>query len=762
MKRKKTLLLVVGILIALLLVLAGCKSGGSSSAADTPNQDNQQVVSSLSTIPGYGEKGVPLDTIITVTFTKPVDPNSVTSTTFTLRDANNNTIAGNVACETITAGSITMCMQATFTPSVNLNFNTTYNATIAAGVKDYTGAVLLASDYSWSFSTTAFSKCYDNTQATTLPSAPVNREEYIALVQDIVAEYSAWAGAKSYIDGVDGVSADGYDAARAGAGFLFNGASSSAIYATALSALKKPDDPLIASNLGVVLTQACDYVSAKKAMLYADGLKPNTPLFILNEGWIHYNAGDNTNAKSLFETAVALSPDLSSAKLGLGLLSKQEGNDTVAIDYLRQSLSKEYSSEGARVYLDIVDTLTQAGTPPEVPISSEKATGGIVLPPIEWAGIERWAANYREISDMWMNFANLYLTSSNEAYAHQQDMLNGVWRYEVNPYTDFLLNDVQSVYLGKVDRAWNDFIYGESDNFSQIDLDFISTSQTTIGMPPDQACPIIQAAYKRAYQDAIFFWQPYYAVVRPALIDYYADTTPLLDRVYSQPSNKDRNLIMKSYIYGYYSNMLLYAYKTAGYASGWANMADCPPPPLPQAEALETPVLADTPPSECPTGEAVAGVGLGPLSFEFTCDTYKVSFAAGIAVSYETNTKNNATKLFIGLGGNLDFPATTGFGAVAGMQMIDPGVDQFGDAGYTDIGLHAEVSSKLGIAEGEVAGDLTLMNGPSMTLTPKIMFSPMKPGDISNNEIGDGSKTPIEPGGGSGDEVTGIKDEAAP
>jgi parallel beta-helix repeat protein len=87
---------------------------------------------------------VPIDTVITATFTEKIVAASVNTSTFTLA-----TDAGPVG------GSVTYdpnSLTATFTPSAPLYYNTNYTATITDGVMDIAG-ITMGSDFSRTFST---------------------------------------------------------------------------------------------------------------------------------------------------------------------------------------------------------------------------------------------------------------------------------------------------------------------------------------------------------------------------------------------------------------------------------------------------------------------------------------------------------------------------------------------------------------------------------------------------------------------------------
>ncbi len=101
-------------------------------------------------VPGGGgaPAPVPVDTNIAASFTEPMDPASVNTSTFTVSDADGYNIVGDV---TYVAATYT----AVFTPFLrNFDYNTMYTATITTGVMDVAGNPL-AADFSWNFTTEA-------------------------------------------------------------------------------------------------------------------------------------------------------------------------------------------------------------------------------------------------------------------------------------------------------------------------------------------------------------------------------------------------------------------------------------------------------------------------------------------------------------------------------------------------------------------------------------------------------------------------------
>ena len=115
----------------------------STTATDT----DPPTVSSVT--PASGATGVPTASNVSVSFSEPIDPSTITGSTFELRQGA-SLVAASVSYD---AGTRT----ATLDPTGPLANSTSYTATVkggAAGVKDSAGNPL-AADYSWTFTTAA-------------------------------------------------------------------------------------------------------------------------------------------------------------------------------------------------------------------------------------------------------------------------------------------------------------------------------------------------------------------------------------------------------------------------------------------------------------------------------------------------------------------------------------------------------------------------------------------------------------------------------
>jgi len=100
-----------------------------------------------STNPANGATNVPVNTTISVQFTKPMDSSTIIPTNFELKDSSSTVISGSVSYDNSTN-------TAKFTPLTNLSVSTTYTFTIKSQVKDTSGQPM-PSDYVITFTTQA-------------------------------------------------------------------------------------------------------------------------------------------------------------------------------------------------------------------------------------------------------------------------------------------------------------------------------------------------------------------------------------------------------------------------------------------------------------------------------------------------------------------------------------------------------------------------------------------------------------------------------
>lgn len=136
-------------LTLLAISIAGC-------GRETINVPDTTPPHVLSTVPALGAAGVALGAPISVTFSKPVNCSTLTTSTFIVNVAGGSAIGGAVTCSGSTA---------TFTPSSALVLHTLYTGTITTGVTDLVGNVMVQ-NYSWNFEAVAGPSVMSTTPAT--------------------------------------------------------------------------------------------------------------------------------------------------------------------------------------------------------------------------------------------------------------------------------------------------------------------------------------------------------------------------------------------------------------------------------------------------------------------------------------------------------------------------------------------------------------------------------------------------------------------
>ena len=134
---------IVQLFAALALVLMTACGKETVNIPDT----TPPVVSS--TTPLAGATAVAVNTAITATFSKPMNPSTLTATSFVVTGPGGASVAGTVTYAA--AGSV-----ATFTPAAALAFGGVYTATITTAATDQASpANPLAANYAWMFTTAA-------------------------------------------------------------------------------------------------------------------------------------------------------------------------------------------------------------------------------------------------------------------------------------------------------------------------------------------------------------------------------------------------------------------------------------------------------------------------------------------------------------------------------------------------------------------------------------------------------------------------------
>ena len=140
--------------------------------------DGRQYTTEVTSVsPVNGTTGVNVNTTVVANFSEAINASTVTGTSFQMRDAGSNLIAGTLN---------TSSAQVTFTPSSALTGLAVYTVTIlggGSGVKDLAGNALVG-NYSWSFTT------IDNTPPTVTSVLPLSGATGISVGTTVTANFN--------------------------------------------------------------------------------------------------------------------------------------------------------------------------------------------------------------------------------------------------------------------------------------------------------------------------------------------------------------------------------------------------------------------------------------------------------------------------------------------------------------------------------------------------------------------------------------------
>jgi hypothetical protein len=148
--------------IPLVLLAAGCGKNSDSGGAGGAGSSDSTAPFVTSTIPADGATGVPLNVVLSATFSEPLHPQGINTDIFLLKSTLDGlSVPGVVGY----SGGLT----ATFTPNGNLAANTNYTATITTGAKDPTFNHMAAPKI-WTFTTGTTTDATAPTVSSTIPA----------------------------------------------------------------------------------------------------------------------------------------------------------------------------------------------------------------------------------------------------------------------------------------------------------------------------------------------------------------------------------------------------------------------------------------------------------------------------------------------------------------------------------------------------------------------------------------------------------------
>ena len=164
---------IVQLVAALVIVLM---TACGKETANIPDTTPPQV---SSTTPAQAANTVAVNTAISATFTKPMNPSTINTKSFVVTGPGGTSVAGTVTYAA--TGSV-----ATFTPAADLAYGSVYTATITTGATDQASpANPLAANYVWTFTSVAAPA-----PPTVVSTAPSNGTTSVPVNQAIAATFS--------------------------------------------------------------------------------------------------------------------------------------------------------------------------------------------------------------------------------------------------------------------------------------------------------------------------------------------------------------------------------------------------------------------------------------------------------------------------------------------------------------------------------------------------------------------------------------------
>ncbi len=602
-----------------------------------------------------------------------------------------------------------------------------------------------------------------------VPDETISREAYLDLVRETAEIYGERdADGRREVDSMLGMAQNPGDGSDLGAVLLSMGAGSASIYATAWTALRKPDDFLAANNLGVVLKGMEDYERALKVLRYAESLSPNSFLAAVNLGWLFYEAGDLDRAEQYFVRAGTLDPEAASTKLGRGLIAECRGNHALARQLLSEALARKYSVAGAAAMVQARAAESEGGDQPQEPVSREKSPDQeIVLPDLPVSpspesvidadqGLENLQASLdNRIRQLGNDIVSLSRVVARQQARGEQDPGNSVVLYRDFGRELFMFADITNILFGensllaKAGNRSSGHLEALTANIDSYNPQFIQDmekgqeyleqiqrlGEQALACGSNEACrrayekKIDAVKYKleqlnyescrrqkrmleESYGESFRAWKGYMEAVQEAGRDYYAFTSPLLEKVYSPSLNELLNAKREMRVLVHYKAAVGLSLNLPDMAAGYQNL-QCVPPKPPQPADTDSPQSQDRKPKDCPFKSPLS-VKVIVVSFELDCEKVKIEAGEGLLVSYQRDFTKHETTIGVGVGAQFRGPIASG-GAKMGVDITISGDD------VTDVGFSSSVSSKAGgVLETELSGRWSLEGGPSVNMQTKL------------------------------------------
>lgn len=595
----------------------------------------------------------------------------------------------------------------------------------------------------------------------------LSKEDYLTLCRSLMKRYGVKSGLDLAKFDAGFASAKSTDAGDLSAVLLTMGAGSAAIYSGALGATKAPGDFFTACNLGAALSGMGEFVPALQVLQYAESLQPGVAQTAVNKGWTYYEMGAFVKAEEVFAKVLLLDKNSSSACLGLAMTAECRGNQAKAAVYYRKAddlrrtplsfagvrrTSKKNAGTGNKSDAgtdagdDSDSSLTTADLPKErkmpfdVYISDMQLPSDIASCPPEAVLEMKFQKEQQDLLTVTERYRLAIERIRGRAEKlKQRAVATNTWIVE-RDYDDdnLMLEDIFRILWGdnsdfeKVRRRVDDEMQLWLDEQGRFGAEYQRLFEQLARTTDEHArkaleykiCLAMQRHYKQMYAIEYSRANRLSKALGKAARDYYAFTTPIIERRYEPYENELLNSYRQWYVSRMQSEVNRLAASAMSYSLQYKTLECIPPPPPPPVVAAKETRQADSKAENCPLGKGIGG-GLGPVSVKLTCSTFEVSAAMGAMASIKHDFKKHETRTFIGAGVKSEFKGTSAE-ASGGIEMVSSG------GSISDIGVKINVKGAIGPVSTGIEGRFMVESGPSVNMEDLSVGLPVgKSGNIT-------------------------------
>ena len=573
----------------------------------------------------------------------------------------------------------------------------------------------------------------------------LGRAEFLKVLGDLRREHAKRAGSGiSELDKTLAAAENDDAGANSALALSMVGGSSAAVYATAWSCVRKPDNATFAGNLGALLDGLEDQ-RALAVLSYAVSLTPGGVLPNANLGWYLFNRGQFDRAKGAFAAAARKAPDLGPVLLGQGLVAHCQGDHRSAIQYLSRALSVTSSGPGEQA-LD--ESQAEEGQQPPsspsavpAPRRDDWTKGGRALRVVIADPVVSGSNQELVMVGLGKNgaIAAGYDSQAKALIARQQGLhpnhgrvrppvrtATSVTLYRSDDAMAALARAQYTAYQARRRAVRAPFERAFEQQGERVGKTLQRIDREAMAGPPEEYieryCKNARPALEQEYGRFKVLWAGSWEAERKTILEYGATAGATISQI--------RHDDLRGYL-DIERQLHLISMSLDGPADviGWgvigAAIMPCGPS-SPGPGPTSTEPSDDAKKAPCPRF-LQGGVGVDVLVASVSLDCEKISFQAGEGFigKFEQNYVKHEQTYFFGVG----------FDAKAGAGAVGAGVE--GSAGVfvtcsgntvRDVGFGGSSSASVGALKGELSGTIGLFGGPSGAATGSLDIGPVNVG----------------------------------